>query len=70
MAYRVDGKHVILRPSRQERDIAEMLSRKYGKTVELVPQVLYPQGIQTPDYLIDGERLDHRGSVSWRRSYL
>lgn len=58
MAYRVDGKHVILKPSRQERNIAEMLSRKYGKTVELVPQVLYPQGIQTPDYLIDGERFD------------
>ena len=40
------------------RSIADMLSKKYGKVVELVPQVMYPQGIQTPDYLIDGERFD------------
>ena len=38
--------------------MAEILSTKYGKTVELVPQVVYPPGIQTPDYLIDGERFD------------
>lgn len=56
--YKVDGKHVILRPTAQEREIADMLSKKYGKVVELVPQVMYPQGIQTPDYLIDGERFD------------
>ena len=54
--YIVDGIHVILRPSKQERKVAETLSKKYGKTVELVPQVMYPQGIQTPDYLVDGER--------------
>lgn len=56
--YRVDGKHVILRPTNQEKEIAGILSGKYGKKVEFVPQVLYPQGIQTPDYLIDGERFD------------
>lgn len=56
--YVVDGVHVILKPSERERRIAEILSNKYGKTVELVPQVVYPQGIQTPDYLIDGERFD------------
>ncbi len=52
------GVHVILKPSKQERKIAEILSGRYGKIVELVPQVVYPQGIQTPDYLIDGERFD------------
>lgn len=56
--YQVDGKHVISRLTEQEREIATMLSMKYGKKVELVPQVMYPQGIQTPDYLIDGERFD------------
>lgn len=39
-------------------NIAVLLSEKYGKKVELIPQVMYPQGIQTPDYLIDGERYD------------
>ena len=38
--------------------IAVLLSEKYGKKVELIPQVMYPQGIQTPDYLIDGKRFD------------
>ena len=58
VTYVVDGVHVLLKPSEQERKVAEILSTKYGKTVELIPQVVYPQGIQTPDYLIDGERFD------------
>ena len=56
--YAVDGVHIILKPPKHEREIAEILSKKYGKIVELVPQIVYPQGIQTPDYLIDGERFD------------
>lgn len=56
--YQVDGKHVKLQPSEKEIAVAKILSAKYGKTVELIPQVSYPQGIQTPDYLIDGERFD------------
>lgn len=56
--YKVDGKHVILRPTEQEKEVVAVLSGKYGKTVELVPQVMYPQGVQTPDYLIAGERFD------------
>lgn len=53
--YKVDGKQVILRPTEQEREIAAILSGKYGKNVQFVPQIMYPQSIQTPDYLIDGE---------------
>ena len=56
--YVVDGQHVVLKPSDQEREIAAVLSERYGKTIEFVPQIMYPQGIQTPDYLIDGERID------------
>lgn len=58
ITYKVDGKHVVLHPTVQEKAIATVLSGQYGKTVEFVPQILYPQGIQTPDYLIDGERFD------------
>lgn len=58
VTYRVDGKYVILRPTEQERKVATILSGKYGKTVEFVPQVMHPQGIQTPDYMIDGDRFD------------
>lgn len=56
--YKVDGKHVILHPTKQEREVADTLSEKYGKTVEFVPQVVFPQGVQTPDYMIDGDRFD------------
>lgn len=56
--YMVDGKHVILKPSDKERAVAEVLSRQYGKSVGLVPQIMHPQGIQTPDYLVDGKRFD------------
>lgn len=56
--YVVDGKHVVLKPSDQERGVAAVLSERYGKSVEFVPQIMQPQGIQTPDYLIDGERFD------------
>lgn len=58
VTYNVDKRHVILRPTSQEKTIAAVLSEQYGKSVKFVPQVLYPQGIQTPDYLIDGERFD------------
>ena len=57
-AYKVDGHHVVLEPSKMEVAVAELLANKYGKKVELVPQIMYPTGIQTPDYLIDGERFD------------
>lgn len=56
--YKVDGKRVTLHPTEQERSVAAVLSEKYGKIVEFVPQIMYPQGIQTPDYLINGERFD------------
>lgn len=57
-AYKVDGKHVILHPTEQEREVAAILSEKYGKKVEYVPQVMVPQGMKTPDYLVDGEHFD------------
>lgn len=62
--YKVDGKHVVLRPTDQEMAVAHVLSVRYGKTVEVVPQVMYPQGIQTPDYLIGGERFDLKNLMS------
>lgn len=56
--YIVDGKRVRVHLRRNERAIADLLAEKYGKEVELIPQITTPQFIQTPDYLIDGERFD------------
>lgn len=56
--YKVDGHHVILDYSKHEKEIAEILSNHLKKEIRLVPKVVYPQDISTPDYLIEGERWD------------
>ena len=70
VTYVVDGKYVILEPSDTERAIAVSLSEKYGKDVELVPKVNYPMGVQTPDYLIDGERYDLKSPTGSSKNLL
>lgn len=68
--YKVDGKHVVLCPTVKEMEIADILKNKYGKNVELVPQVMFPQGIQTPDYLVDGERFDLKSPIGRGKNLL
>lgn len=58
ITYTVDGKYIVLELSDIEKAIAISLSEKYGKDVAFVPKINYPLGIQTPDYLIDGEQFD------------
>ena len=56
--FKVDGKKVILDYSAHERNIAENIAKMYGKTIHMVPRVEYPQGISTPDFIIDNESWD------------
>lgn len=56
--YVVDGKKVLLDYSTHEKDIAQLIANETGKEIKMVPRITYPQGIQTPDYLIDGARFD------------
>lgn len=56
--YKVDGKHVVLDYSNYEKEVADVIANKYGKDVKMVPRVLNPPGIKTPDYIIDGEKWD------------
>ena len=51
--YKADGKCILLDHNEEEKDIANIISKKYGKSVKLIPRVLYPQKIKTPDYLIE-----------------
>ena len=41
-----------------EREIAELLIRELGEKVYLVPRVNDPQGVRTPDYLIQNKPYD------------
>ena len=56
--YKVDNKCVLLDHNQEEKETANIFSEKYGKSVQLVPRILYPQKIRTPDYLIEGEKYD------------
>ncbi|MED9825795.1 MAG: phage minor capsid protein [Blautia obeum] len=56
--YKVDGKRVLLDYSMHEKKIAELIANETGRRVEMVPRVTFPQGIQTPDYLINGSGYD------------
>lgn len=56
--YTVDGKNVLLDYSDKERRIAELLKEELGGKISLVPRILNPQGISTPDYIFRGEAFD------------
>ena len=56
--YKVDGKYVVLDYSRDEKEVADVIANKYGKDIKMVPRVLNPPGIKTPDYIIGGEKWD------------
>lgn len=52
--YVVNGKHVQLDHTEEERTIAKVLVNYLGKDVELAPRVLMPQNVRTSDYIVDG----------------
>ncbi|MDU5525708.1 MAG: hypothetical protein E6055_18885, partial [Clostridioides difficile] len=54
----IDDHHVVLDYSEHEREISDLLAIKMNVTVNMVPKVVYPQDISTPDYLIDNKRWD------------
>ena len=56
--YKVGGKHVVLDYSKEEKEIADLIADKYGKSVQMVPRINFPLGVSTPDYLIDGKKYD------------
>ncbi|MBE5877692.1 MAG: hypothetical protein E7290_12490, partial [Lachnospiraceae bacterium] len=56
--YIVDGKKVLADSKEHERKIAELLCETLEMDVCIVPRVMEPQGISTPDYLIGGRRYD------------
>ena len=41
--YKVDNKCVLLDRNQVEKEIANIFSEKYGKSIQLVPRILYPQ---------------------------
>lgn len=56
--YKVDGKHVILRPTQKEIEVAKILGKTFGGIINLLPVVLHPKKIQTADYIINKQKID------------
>lgn len=56
--YYIDGKNILLDYSVREKEVAEILAKKFGVHVQMVPQVLEPDGVKTPDYLINNKKFD------------
>ena len=56
--YTVDGKHVVLDYDKHEKEVAEIIAKKYGRDVFMVPRILNPTGIRTPDYKINQSLYD------------
>lgn len=56
--YVVDGHNVVSDHSNYEHQVASWLSSKTGLKVDILPRVNNPDGISTPDYLVDGVPFD------------
>ena len=56
--YNVDGKYVVLEPTMREIEVAHMLGKIIGGKVNIIPRINEPEGIKTPDYIINGEKFD------------
>ena len=56
--YYVDNKNVVLDYSKKEYDIAIWLAKKFGGKIYMLPRINNPKGIQTADYLWNGELWD------------
>ena len=56
--YNVDGKHVLLKTTQIEIEVANILGKLFGGQINLIPVVLYPQRIQTPDYIVNNNKFD------------
>ena len=56
--YKVDGKNVKFKYTKKEKEVARILGEIYGGDVKLVPVVLNPKGVKTPDYIINNKKFD------------
>lgn len=56
--YKIDGRNVKIKANKKERVVANLLGETYGGQVNLIPVVLNPKGVKTPDYIINGEKFD------------
>lgn len=70
ITYTVDGKHVVLDNTEHEREVAKLISEEIGEKVSLVPRVVFPQGVSTPDYIIGDKKYDLKEPIGSGKNVL
>lgn len=56
--YVVDGKKILQDHDKTEEKIADMIAKRTGKNVHLLPRIIEPKNVKCADYLIEGEKWD------------
>ena len=64
--YTIDGHNVVYKHDERELEVARLLNKTFGGNVKILPNINFPQGIKTPDYLYKGERTDLKRITSKR----
>lgn len=64
--YNIDGHNVVYNHDEREVEVAQLLNKTFGGDVEILPNINIPQGIKTPDYLYNGEKIDLKRIMSKR----
>ena len=54
--YVVDGKKILQDHDKTEEKIADMIAKRTGKNVHLLPRIIEPKNVKCADYLIEGEK--------------
>lgn len=64
--YTVDGHNVVYKHDEREIEVAKLLNKTFGGNVKILPNINFPQGVKSPDYLFRGERTDLKRIASKR----
>ncbi len=64
--YQTDGHNVVNKHDKRELEVAILLNKTFGGNVKILPNINFPQGIKSPDYIFKGEKIDLKRITSKR----
>lgn len=64
--YFVNGRNVVYKHNGRELEVAKLLYQTFGGEVRILPNVNFPQGIKSADYIFKGEKIDLKTITSKR----
>lgn len=64
--YYIDEHNVVYNHDDREIEVAKLLNEIFGGDVKILPNINYPQGIKSPDYIFRKENLDLKRITSKR----